>query len=140
METDRFQTDAVLVARLMKLALTGEHRQFEYIRNWGMRRLAADCAKTTKRVVKYFKACKDNTDRLVKYELMTDRFDVRSVGMAIRFDECIAFYEEELRILKSMLSEHLRYMLSFHLIDTFVLNRWRPDRECFDHRRIFGKM
>ena len=147
MEPNRFQFDAetmkvsmkVIVARLMKLALTGEHRQFEYIRNWDMRRLAVECEKTTKRVIRYFKACKANADRLLKQDVASREFDAEVIKGVVQFGLCVSFYEEELRILRSMLSEYRRYMFSFHLLDTFVWNRWRPDRECYDHRRIFGK-
>ena len=126
--------DMEMAELLMAKALEGPQSKFEFIRNWEMRKIVKVYYKGLKAVVKMFTAYQQSME--------SDFYSKPSVLGAVAAAHmrlCTDFYKEEMRIAKEMLKEYREYIFSFHLIDTFVLNRWRPDSECYDHRYLFKK-
>lgn len=124
---------------LMQVAMENKHMGFEYIRNWEMRKLCKHQKKGLKTVLEFFKTAIESAQDKWLWEIANNKIDMRTPIMIGELKHCLNYYKEEYKTVTEMLKEHKEYMFSFHLIDTFVLNRWRPDSECYDHRYLFKK-
>lgn len=133
------KTEEEMFLMLMKVALENKHMGFEFIRNWEMRKLCKHQLRGLKQVLKFFEAAIESAQDKWRWEIQNNKIDFGTPIMIKELEHCWAYYKIELDNIKEMLKEHREYMFSFHLLDTFVLNRWRPDNECYDHRRLFKK-
>ena len=146
MKPDQFQniapnpgSEKEMFEMLVRTAMENKHFKFEFIRNWEMRKLCKHQVKGLKKVIQFFKGAKRSAEEIWLYELTTGNIDLKTPIMCSELRHCLEYYEIELKTIKEMLSEHREYMFSFHLLDTLVFNRWRPDSECYDHRKLFKK-
>ena len=138
MKTDQFQNgvdaDAVLYTMLISAALTGEHREFEFIRCWEHRKIAKYFLKGLKVVIKNLKTMAKVADKLIKAGQgnLIDHIYAKQLHLSIDY------YKKECAIVRDMLSEYREYVCSGHLIDTFVLPRLRTEDELVDYRTLPG--
>jgi hypothetical protein len=142
MELDQFQhadmNDREMFAMLVSVALTNKNMDFEFIRCLEHRKVVKIYIKGVKKVVKFFKNISKLADKAAKLAMQDPQIDLSVIMAAKEFRHCKNYYIKELKIAKDMLSEYREYVCSGHLIDTFILPRWRPDEECVDYRTLPG--
>lgn len=142
MDLKQFQNkpknDAEMFALLMANAFEGVHMKFEFLRCWEHCKVARIYLNGLRHVIKFFKSAQKVNKAIIAENEKQGKIDLEAMLMSESLKLCIDYYKKELRIAKDMLSEYREYICSGHIIDTFILPRWRPDEECVDYRTLPG--
>jgi len=138
MKLDQFQNTEQFFKELTANALHGEHSKFEFIRNWDMRCAVKMYKNGLKHVVRVYKNLCKSFKKQYTLEIADGALDIKTLLAYKQFEACYAYYNKELIIAKDILNEHLEYMFSGHLLDTFLFNRTRTPFECIDYRTLPG--
>ena len=128
-------TNEDIMSELVYNAESGKHRQFQYLSNYieyrrarQLRRthellvasLKQSLTKQLKRYCKAVKACESDVTHLLAYKTT---------------ENILAFYEEELNIINSMIIEYECYLVNGNLLD-FVFGYQRTADKLWDHRSL----
>ena len=119
---------------LVAAALENKHMKFEFIRNWQMRKIVKTYRNGLKKVVKVFKTAKKEAEEVWDDALRSGKIDLMLPLLCAEMKHCYDYYKEELETANIMLTEYREYVLSGHILDTFLFKNWRPDLLCYDHR------
>ena len=129
------QTDKDLMSELVYNAESGNHRQFQYLRDYKeyfrarqvKRALAILVSSIDKSIGRQFKNyCKD---------IKIGKTDVTKLLAYSMSNRVLKFYEEELKTVDDMIIEYECYLVNGNLLD-FILGSYRPDEKLWDHRSL----
>lgn len=127
------KTDKDLMSELVYNAESGNHRQFQYLRNYreyyrakqvkrALAILVSSIKQSLKRQLKsYCKAVTAGEADVIK--LLAYRASIK----------VLKFYEEELKTVNGMIIEYECYLVNGNLFD-FILGSQRPEDKLWDHR------
>lgn len=129
------KADMDLMSELIYNAENGQHRHFQYLRNYVeyrrakqiRRALAILVSSINQSLARQFK----NYCKAVEAG-NTDVLKLLAYSTTIRV---LKFYEEELRIIKDMILEYECYLVNGNLFD-FILGNQRPEGKLWDHRSL----
>ena len=122
--------------QLVTTALAGEPSKFEFIRTNEGYRMIKSAARGLKKTIALFQNLTEKAVVLYNLSVTANAQLIDHIILIRQFMACKEFYEEELKIAKSMLSEYRHYLvLGGKLIDAMFGYR-RTDQELFDHRKL----
>lgn len=127
------KTNKDLTAELVYNTERGQHRQFQYLRNY---REYSRARRLKRALVLLVSSIKQSLNRQFKNYckvVTTGETDVIKLLAYCTTVKVLDFYEEELRIVNDMIIEYEYYLVNGNLLD-FVLGCQRPEDKLWDHR------
>jgi hypothetical protein len=124
-----------LYEALTEKALSGEHTAFEFIRNtaeWGV---LCKAKSGLNKVIELYELIRRNIYKTYCKQILVGEQDFNLIYALRQIMECKTFYEDELLIIKDMLSEYDAYLGSGHFMQQFLFGMDRETWHMWDHRR-----
>lgn len=139
MEFDQFDFDKKTTDELFKelvlKALEGKQSNFEFIRSYGMLRIARMYKHGVSKVAKMFKNLEKELIKSYTSLIASGEDDLEIIMSIKQFNACAEYYKKERALVKDMISEFRTYVMSGHILQT-LLGGVRPDHECVDYRKL----
>ena len=132
---DNMTTDKDLMSELVYNAESGNHRQFQYLRNVREYYRARQIKRAHAILVDSLKQSLNKQFKKYCKTIATGETDVIKLLAYCTTKKILSFYEEELNTVTAMIVEYECYLANGNLLD-FVLMLQRSDEKLWDHRGI----
>ena len=129
------QTDKDLMSELIYNAESGNHRQFQYLRNYKEYFRARKVKRALAILVASIKQSLNRQFKNYCKSITTGETDVLKLLAYTMSNKVLKFYEEELKTVNAMIIEYECYLCNGNLFD-FILGLNRPDDKLWDHRSL----
>ena len=129
----------VLIEELMKHALNGKSTEFQLIPSNDMYTATKLFANGVKKVIRMFRDLAKTSGLIYSDSILKEKTDLRLLLEHMQYKQCQKFYEEELKVAKSMLKEYRAYVFSGHVLKT-ILNMPRAEADMVDYRTLPWKL
>ena len=129
------QTDKDLLSELIYNAESGNHRQFQYLRNYREYYRARQARRTHVLLVSSIKQSINRQFKKYCKDVIAGETDVIKLLAYRTTNRVLSFYEEELSTIDDMIVEYECYLANGNLLD-FVLGTQRPFDKLWDHRSL----
>lgn len=127
------KTNKDLIAELVYNTERGQHRQFQYLRNYREYFRARRLKRALALLVSSIKQSLNRQFKNYCKAVTAGETDVIKLLAYCTTVKVLYFYEEELRIVNDMIIEYECYLVNGNLLD-FVLGCQRPEDKLWDHR------
>ena len=128
-----------LLEELMKHALDGKSTEFQLIPSNDMYLATKLFANGVKKVIKMFRGLARMSGLMYSEAIMAEKADLRLLLEHIQYKQCVKFYEDELKVAKSMMKEYRAYVFAGHMLKT-VCNMPRSEADMVDYRTLPWKL
>lgn len=141
LDTEHSELEALLssdsvsmTAKIIDLALTGKHKDFEYIKSMSELSVAKLVRQANGKLSSGFYRAVSAAEKDYLKKLHQGIFDMTLLTNIRTFKICANFYATEYNLLTDSISEFTYYLLSGHLIDIGVLHKERVEEDLHDFR------
>jgi len=124
-----------LFVEIVQKALENEKTDFQLIPTNEMYSVTKIFAHGTKKIIKMFKQLVKATTEAYALQILTETTDLKLLLACVQYQQCLDFYENELKTAKSMLQEYRAYVFGGHLLKT-ALNIPRAEEDMVDYRTL----
>lgn len=124
-----------LFIQLVKKAMTEKNSDFEFIRNWEVRKVVKQYIYGVDQVIRIFSNLEKTTYKTYVNQVKTNTQDLQTILAFKQFNQCRKYYSKERDIALDMLDEYRAYIFGGHIWDTLVGNT-RTDDDCVDYRDL----
>ena len=123
-----------LTKKLIEVAESGKHRDFEFITNIDSLATAKVLRDALEKLVTAFKKTAKMSYNLYLSRLKAGYDNVEFLLQYKTFSYCADYYKEEYKLVVNMIQEYHAYLLyGWHLID-HLLGREREEKDLYDYR------
>lgn len=123
-----------LTKKLIEVAESGKHRDFEFIMNIDSLATAKVLRDALEKLVTAFKKTAKMSYNLYLSRLKAGYDNVEFLLQYKTFSYCADYYKEEYKLVVNMIQEYHAYLLyGWHLID-HLLGREREEKDLYDYR------
>lgn len=129
------QTDKDLMSELIYNATTGNHRPFQYLRNYKEYSRAKQVRRAHALLVSSIKQSLNKQFNKYCRAITTGETDVIKLIAYCTTQKVLSFYEEELKIITDMIIEYECYLANGNWLD-FLFGTIRPADKLYDHRSL----
>ena len=129
------KTDKELMSELIYNAERGQHRQFQYLRNYKEYFRSRQIRRALTILVSSLKQSLRRQFKNYCKAVTSGKADVIKLLAYSTSKVVLAFYEEELKIINDMIIEYECYLANGNLFD-FILGTYRPAEKLWDHRSL----
>ena len=132
---ESMKTDKDLMSDLVYNAESGNHRQFQYLRNYKEYFRARQVKRALAILVSSIKQSLNRQFSNYCKSVVTGKTDVLKLLAYSTSANILKFYEEELKTINDMIIEYECYLVNGNLFD-FILGSYRSDDKLWDHRSL----
>ena len=129
------QTDKDLMSELVYNAESGNHRQFQYLRNYREYFRARQVKRALAILVSSLKQSLNRQLKNYCKAIIVGETDVIKLLAYSTSARVLKFYEEELKTVNDMIIEYECYLANGNWMD-FILGNCRPEEKLWDHRSL----
>lgn len=124
-----------LFHELTEKALSGDHNEFEYIKNSTEWRIMRATKKGLKKIIELYEEVAESVYKAYCKTVLEGTADFNMLYAVRQFQECKIFYTEELNLALDMLDEYDAYIGQGHFLDQFIFGYNRESWHLWDHRQ-----
>jgi hypothetical protein len=132
---DLMKTNEDLKSELVYNAESGNHRQFQYLRNYKEYFRARQIKRAHAILVASLRQSLNKQFKNYCKAIAAGETDVIKLLAYCTTRKVLSFYEVELNTINDMIIEYECYLANGNLFD-FILGSYRPDEKLWDHRSL----
>lgn len=121
-------------ARIIQRALEGEHTKFILLKSTYDLTRAKECKKAIKAVIKILTRIQNSLPKNINMYLAKGMTDEDIFNMTCDITSAYTFYQEELKIVKNIISEFRSYVRWGHFANIILFGFERPEEDMVDWR------
>ena len=128
-----------LFREIVQKALDNEKTDFQLIPTNEMYSVTKLFVSGTKKIIKMFKQLVRASTEAYAIQILAEETDLKLLMACVQYQQCLDFYENELKTAKSMLQEYRAYVFGGNLTKT-LLNIPRAEEDMVDYRTLPWKL